>query len=53
MLYTLATIGAWLAIGDFSDLLGLFTKLVEVVLVVALFLHLRSPEEESAPAADG
>jgi hypothetical protein len=53
MLYTLATIGAWLAIGDFSDPLGLFTKLVEVILVVALFLHLRSPEEGSAPTSGG
>jgi hypothetical protein len=48
MLYTLATIGAWIAIGDKGDMLGIFTKLVEVVLLAALVLHLRSPEQGPA-----
>jgi hypothetical protein len=39
------TIIAWLAIGDTSDPLGIFTKLDELVLLIALILHLRSPEE--------
>jgi hypothetical protein len=51
ILYTLATIGAWIAIGDKGDILGIITKLDEVVLLVALFLHLRSPEEGPASAS--
>jgi hypothetical protein len=38
--YTLVTIAAWLAIGDKSipqGLLGYFTKMVELALVVALW----------------
>jgi hypothetical protein len=44
ILYTLVTIIAWVAIGDMSDPLGIITKLDEVILVIALVLHLRSPE---------
>lgn len=44
ILYTIITIGGWIAIGDKSDPIGIFTKLVEVVLAITLFLHLRSPE---------
>jgi hypothetical protein len=51
ILYTLATIGAWIAIGDMGDILGILTKLVEVVLLAALFLHLRSPEESPTSAS--
>jgi hypothetical protein len=45
ILYTIVTIAAWVAIGDKSDALGIFTKLDELVLVIALFMHLRTPEE--------
>ncbi|MGD9091686.1 MAG: hypothetical protein PVF74_02480 [Anaerolineales bacterium] len=45
ILYTIATIAAWVAIGDRSDALGIFTKLDELFLVVALIMHLRAPEE--------
>jgi len=45
ILYTAVTIAAWLVIGDKSDLLGIITKLDEVILVIALVLHLLSPED--------
>jgi hypothetical protein len=54
ILYTLVTIGAWLAIGDKSDPLGIFTTVDEVILVVALMMHLRDPEadQETTPIKD-
>ena len=45
ILYTIVTIAAWVAIGDKGDALGIFTKLDELVLVIALIMHLRSPED--------
>lgn len=41
MAYTLVTILAWVFLnGDFSDLVGVGTKLVEVLLIVALWSHM-------------
>jgi hypothetical protein len=45
ILYTLLTIIGWLMIGDKGDPLGIFTTLDEVVLIIALILHLRTPED--------
>lgn len=45
ILYTIVTIAAWVAIGDKGDPLGIFTKIDEVVLVIALILHLRAPQD--------
>ena len=43
MAYTLTTILAWVAInGDFTDPVGVGTKLVEVLLIVALWQNLRA-----------
>jgi len=42
MAFALVTIVAWLVInGDFGDPLGVFTKAVEVLLVVFLWMHLQ------------
>jgi hypothetical protein len=35
--YTVVTIVAWVAIGEKSDLLGIVTKIDEIILVVALW----------------
>ncbi len=49
--YTAVTILAWLFInGDFSDPIGVITKLDEVLLIVALWLHLK---KEDQPAMAG
>jgi integral membrane sensor domain MASE1 len=45
ILYIIVTIGAWVAIGDIGDPLGIFTKLDELVLLIALVMHLRAPED--------
>ena len=45
ILYTLVTILGWVAIGDKGDALGIFTTLDELVLLIALVMHLRSPED--------
>ena len=45
MAYAAVTILAWALInGDFSDPVGVGTKVVEVLLIVALWLHLKSAE---------
>jgi hypothetical protein len=50
ILYTAVTIAAWVVIGDLNDPLGIVTKIDEFILVIALFLHLRSPEVETEPS---
>jgi hypothetical protein len=41
MAYTAATIAAWFALnGDFSDMLGVSTKVVELLLIVFLWINL-------------
>jgi hypothetical protein len=45
--YAATTIIAFLLLGDPSDLVGWFTKLVEVILIVALWLH-KSQEQAAA-----
>lgn len=48
ILYTIVTIAAWVAsvirTGDMGAL-GIFTKIDEVVLFIALILHLRAPQD--------
>jgi hypothetical protein len=39
--FTAVTILAWVFLGDLSDPLGIFTKIVEVILLVALVLDWR------------
>ncbi len=41
MAYTAVTILAWLLQGDPGEILGIITKLVEVLLIVALWQHLK------------
>lgn len=41
MAYVLVTILAWVAIGDKSNPLGIITKVIELLLLAALWLHLR------------
>ena len=41
MVFTLITIIAWWMFGDTSDLLGIFDKIIEVVLIVVLWLRVR------------
>jgi hypothetical protein len=44
MAYTAVTILAWLVInGDFTNPVGVVTKIVELLLIVVLWLHMRSP----------
>ncbi len=42
--FTALTIVAWLALGDKSDLLGIVDKVIEVLLLVALWLHLKATD---------
>ena len=42
--FTVLTILGWLALGNKSDLLGIVDKVIEVLLLVALWLHLKAVE---------
>lgn len=44
ILYALATIGAFLALGDMASMFGWVTKTSELLLVIALWLHLKKIE---------
>ncbi len=48
--FTAITILGWFLLGDLSDPLGIITKIDEVVLIVALWLHM-GQERQSAAAA--
>jgi hypothetical protein len=50
MAFTAVTILAWLFLnGDFSNPIGLITKIDEVLLVAALWMHLRAEQQMPAP----
>jgi hypothetical protein len=40
--FAAVTIVAWFALGDFQDVLGIVTKIDEAILILALFMHMRS-----------
>lgn len=44
MAFALVTIIAWFAAGDLGDPLGIVTKIVEALLIIATWMHLRAVE---------
>lgn len=47
--FAAVTILAWLVMnGDFTDLVGMFTKIVELLLIVVTWLHLQAVKGQSA-----
>lgn len=53
MLFALVTIIAWWVTGGSRELLGYLTKLDEVLLIIATYLHLQATQESGAVVEGG
>ena len=51
--FAAVTILAWLVInGDFTNLAGVFTKIVELFLIIVTWLHLRAVQGNTSPVLE-